>query len=411
MQIQLNEYKPTLGVSLSTNQRDRLRVLAPSISVSPTVGVEQKYDLTPGSFVGVVNLPDGLELVVGPKLLMDRVMFLISYAVDRGRWEQMSARFGPADNILEAIIPGFTYQVRRALGRGVLQGYRTEEEALPTVRGQWRIGDQLRDRFGIAPPVEVRYDDYTPDIEVNRLLRAAIRCLLNTRSRTDQLRWPLRALDAKLDGVQLVRYEPGRIPEVTIDRRSETYRGAIALARLVLRGASYDLTTGEIEASAFLIDMNEVFEDFVLVSLREALGVSERELVQGAKGHPMFLAVGNRIPLQPDISLWSRGECTFVGDVKYKRIRDGAPNADLYQLAAYLVATGLPAGMLIYAAGEREPRTYEVVRLGKRLVVTTVNLSAPPAALLSEIRLLAARIRHVAAPGPSRALPAQPVRV
>ena len=39
----------------------------------------------------------------------------------------------------------------------------------------------------------------------------------------------------------------------------------------------------------------------------------------------------------------------------------GSKHADLYQLLAYCVATRLPRGMLIYAAGVAEPVTHRVL--------------------------------------------------
>ena len=63
---------------------------------------------------------------------------------------------------------------RRAFVRGLLHGYRTEEEALHTVRGRIRFDEQMRRRSGVPLPVEVRYDEFTDDILENRLVKAAV---------------------------------------------------------------------------------------------------------------------------------------------------------------------------------------------------------------------------------------------
>ena len=42
--------------------------------------------------------------------------------------------------LVEAIVPGFVAQVRRAFARGLLRGYRLEEATLPGVRGRIRCG-------------------------------------------------------------------------------------------------------------------------------------------------------------------------------------------------------------------------------------------------------------------------------
>ena len=46
----------------------------------------------------------------------------------------------------------FVAAVTRALPRGVLQGYRSEEDALPTVRGRIRFDEQIKRRYGRFPP-------------------------------------------------------------------------------------------------------------------------------------------------------------------------------------------------------------------------------------------------------------------
>lgn len=51
-------------------------------------------------------------------------------------------------------------------------------------------------------------------------------------------------------------------------------------ARLILRSTSFEVRHGGVAASAFLIDMHQVFERFVYVALREALGLSERASAQ-----------------------------------------------------------------------------------------------------------------------------------
>jgi 5-methylcytosine-specific restriction enzyme subunit McrC len=84
----------------------------------------------------------------------------------------------------------------------------------------------------------------------------------------------------------------------------------------------------------------------------------------------------------------------FVGDVKYKRIKpDAYPNADLYQLTAYTIATALPGGLLIYAAEEERAAGHEVVHIGKRLELVPLDLAVPPERLLAQIDLLAMRMR------------------
>src|SRR5262249_42195047 len=176
--------------------------------------------------------------------------------------------FRQAQDLVEAIIPGFVGQVSRAIRRGLLAGYRLEEGALFTVRGRIRFDEQVRRRFGRIPPVEGRFDEFTHDIEENRLLKAAIRRIGMLRPRSDALRRSLRALDAAFSPISRIEYDGRRIPTIHYSRLNQHYRPAVELARLILKSTSFELGADDAEyvtSSTFLVDMADVFEDFVVI--------------------------------------------------------------------------------------------------------------------------------------------------
>ncbi len=393
--LTLREHQTEFGIELSIAELDSLRELVPSLSVAPSVGRQGFYDLRPGSYVGVVDLGT-LSVAILPKIPVSRTLFLVSYALDPGSWSEAGFDFAEERSLIEAVVPGFVRHVRLALRRGPLESYRTEEAALTTVRGRLRLGDQLRRRYGAWPPVEVTYDEFTEDIDENRLIKAALHRLARMRIRSTAARRSLGLFDSALERVLLVNYDPRRLPEIHYTRLNDHYRPAVELAKLILRSASFELRHGRLRASAFLVDMNRVFENFVVVALREALRVTERAFPQGNRGRRLYLDEGRRVSLRPDISWWEQG-CTFVGDVKYKDAPpDGIVHADLYQLLSYVVATGLPGGLLIYGAGGVSA-VHEVVLLGKRLEAASLDLTESPEGILRQVGELAARVRSLRA--------------
>jgi 5-methylcytosine-specific restriction enzyme subunit McrC len=392
-ELTLTEYQTTQGVTLSPEQRDGLLRVAPSVRVTPSLGKEGSYDLTPGSHVGAIHLPN-LAVQIRPKIPIDSVLFLVSYALDPRKWKDTHSSFATEPSLVEAVIPGFVAQVRRTFRRGVLQGYRTEEAALPTVRGRLRFDDQIRERFGLFPPAEVRYDEFTEDVEVNRLIKAAIVRLGRLRIRSEEARRSLRAFDTLLANVSIIDYDPRRLPEIRYDRLNVHYRPAVELARLILRSASFELSHGRVQAASFLVDMNEVFEDFVVVALREALRLSEREFPQ--EDRRLHLDEARQVRLVPDLSWWNGPVCTFVGDVKYKRVNAvGVEHPDLYQLLAYATAAGLPGGLIVYAAGEGDAVNHRIARVGKELRVRSLDLCGKPGAILDQVKGLARQIEEL----------------
>jgi len=394
--LTLVEHQPACGIELGPEELAALQRV-PDLRIEASRERPGTYDLTPGSTVGAVRAVER-AIEIRPKIGIDRVLFLISYALDPARWQNQGFNFGEADSLLEAVIPGFVTQVARTLRRGVLQGYRTEESALLTVRGRIRFEDQIRRRYGLVPPVEVRFDEFTDDIEPNRLIKAAAARLTRLRIRSGAARASLRRFDLALNGVSLVEYSPVQLPELHYTRINEHYRPAVELAKLILRSASFELSHGRVRVSTFLVDMNAVFENFVVVALRESLGVTEREFPQGARSRPLALDIAGKVHLRPDLSWWKDDRCVFVGDVKYKRIQAaGIKHPDLYQLLAYTVATRLPSGLLIYAEGEGEPARHEAVELGKVLEVVALDVSGAPDEILRSVGALTRRVREMRA--------------
>jgi 5-methylcytosine-specific restriction enzyme subunit McrC len=145
--------------------------------------------------------------------------------------------------------------------------------------------------------------------------------------------------------------------------------------------------------------MNSVFESFVTVALREALRATGHTFPVPEKAPPLRLDENRLVRLKPDLTWLRDGRRVFVGDVKYKRLRAaGYLHPDLYQALAYAVATNLDHAMLIYAAGEAENVTHQVVHVGKRLHVRTLELGAPPEGILDQIKHLADEVRQLSRP-------------
>ena len=398
-QIQLTEYqKSETAIPLSTSERDAIVEAIKSIHIEPAAGKRDEYYRTPSSTIGVLQL-DHLAVRIQPKMPIERVLFLMSYSLDPKNWFDIGFDFAESTSVFESIIPAFVTHVRRAFSRGILQGYRTRNDSLATVRGQIRFSDQIRDRYGIYPPLEVRFDEFTEDILENQLIKAAVVSISRKQIRSQTARRELRSLEFVLQNVSLVPFDYRNLPDVRFARLNSRYRAAVNLAKLVLRSCSFELHSGKVRATSFLVDMDDVFEDFVVVALREALGLSKRDFPQNAKGKRLRLDAAGQIKLEPDISWWRGNLCMFVGDVKYKPINvKGIKHPDIYQLLSYTIAAGVPEGLLIYAKGEAESAMHHIEMANKLLTVVALDLTGEPDVILEQVcsisRLIAMQSRR-----------------
>jgi 5-methylcytosine-specific restriction enzyme subunit McrC len=391
--LTLNEFRTERGVLLSIEEREALRQTHPGIRIEPTPFSNDHYDLTPDQRIGLVCLPN-LVIEIRPKVPMSSVLFLVSYACDAMEWFHQQPEFGREENLTEVMAIMLARMVAQATKRGLLNGYQSEDETLRAPRGRVLFDEQLRRRSGISPPIEVRYDNFTADVMENRLLLAALSALGRLPLQSESAKRELFRAQRLFGAVKRVHFSRSTVPEVLFTRLNRHYRAAVSLATLILRSASLDLGRGGPHGSALLLDMNDVFEWFVRRALRIALDLDVARFPERAP----FLRLDEAevVPLKPDLCVVEGERVVWVGDAKYKRLPSGAyRNADLYQLLAYVVATGLSRGTLIYAADEGvNTAEHNVLQAGKRLHVVALDLSAPPAAIRRQIEVLAGDIGH-----------------
>lgn len=397
--IDLREYEWSDPIPLCPEQRDTLLDLGKgqlkqSLTIEPVSGKSDSYRLKPGAIVGAVNAGN-LSLLIQPKIDIPQLLSLACYAMAQFRPQENPFNFAERESLPDALALSLNFMARRAFARGLLHGYHAREESLYTVRGRIRFDEQLRRRFNVPLPVAVRYNEFTADIRANRLVKAAAYRLGGSRLRSPQARSGLGWIVGILDNVSLTEFPANAVPEVEFDRLNEHYRGVVALARLILRHNAFQSHRGEVRAAGFLMDMNKVFQEFVTVALREALGVSKSAFAEREIGG---LDKGDRISLRPDLVWREGGKPCFVGDVKYKNLkRDSTDSSirhsDLYQLLAYVTALNLPGGMLIYAQGEAETADYTVRHCGKALKVAALDLSGDLEQTLAGVGKLAKQIR------------------
>lgn len=348
------------------------------------------YRIEPVGKVGSVRTAT-MQLDVRPKdrLGLSRLLFLLSYAGNQGfRADSVSAV--EDRELWSALAESLAQLAERALGRGVLQGYLTVDESLRTVKGRIRISDQISRRPGMLVPLEVSYDEFTEDIAENRILRAALERMGQVPRVRPEVLSRLRQLKGKLDAV--TRLPAGApLPPWTPSRMNVRYHSVLRLAGLILRNASAEAGEGKQQTASFVVDVAQVFEDFVGAALREAMAVypGETRLQYNAL---LSEAVrdADRLSVSPDAVHLLHGRPVVVYNAKYKAAADlGASlTADHYQMLAHCTALGVPTAWLVYA-GAGEMKLRRILNTDIDIVEFPLDLSLPPSEILAAVAELA----------------------
>ncbi len=325
-------------------------------AVAPTF-VADEYRVSSVRKVGVVRIA-GYDVWIRPKTPVRRLFAMLGYArAGSAIWEDEDFGFAADEDLVPALAHAFERQAARALAGGPLRGYVTREDALPLVRGRWRIGDQFTRRGGQPLPVEVSFDDYVENIAENQLVLTAAARLLRLPGVPDDVVLRLRRVVRVLDGVTVIPVG-APVPVVQTDRRNARYSAVLPLASLVLSGASIEQRAGSHIGAGFLVDMWSVFEDFVTASLRRPSGRTGRAggavLVDARCGGDGEDRAGPRVGRR-------RGRAGVHRREVQGREARAVPERGSVPDGGVLPAVRVGEGHLVYAAGEDEPRVVIVI--------------------------------------------------
>ncbi len=310
---------------------------------------------------------------------IENVFFLLGFEPDLIDWAKDVFPYPEEEDLLRIIAWMLDREIRRQLRRGLTLGYLDRAEELPTVRGRIDMTKQVSRRQSLMLPLECRYQEFTDDVELNRLLKAACRAVQRSAFADTELALRYRELNLYFRDVTDVEYQA--LPDLQFDRLNQHWRAASEIARIVLTRHSLRDDEGSVVASAFLVDMNKVFEKFIETVVQDE---ARRQGWEVARQTERRLTPS--ITIKPDLILRRDNRDFAVGDAKYKVLEiDEWPHADLYQLLAYCVGLRLSRGTLIYARSSG-PRLEHVEAAGIDLQIVGIDLSRPHEAVLAQAK-------------------------
>ena len=383
------ESEPIVGLTEQTVQalrQTRLIAVTPGWQAGSVVAQASKY-------VGVQRVGTGghqVEVQVAPKVGVARLVWLLSHARNQDGWLDQDVDLHTVQDLLPAMAVIYAARLHRALLQGVLHGYREYDDTSATLRGRLREADQMRARPGLAFPLEVCYDDYTPDITENQILRTAAIRLLELPGIPVASRVELARADRALADVSVLN-RGLKPPRVHVTRLNRRYEPALHVAQLILQHLSVETIGPASIGSGFVFDMNAVFQDWLEAAFTHAFAAHGGGIL---RQQPLHIDQRPNAAMATDIT-WHHGQrCVALIDAKYKHLSAGGPRPeDLYQMISYATALDLKDAHLVYASGGPE-RTLRISHSDIRIHAHVTELAQPRHELLAAVARLANTISN-----------------
>lgn len=272
--------------------------------------------------------------------LVHMLAVALDLKIDAG---QVTALDWQRETLLEILIRLFSEKLVDAVRQGMPRRYVEHADDLPALRGQLNVTRQFT-ALAVEPSrLACRFDALTPDIALNRIMKAAVTHLSRIARTTDNQR-RLRELAFTYADIADLPISALRWDDVTLDRTNARWRELLNLARLLLGERFQTTSAGGSDGFSLLFEMNTLFEEYVARMLKRALADSDLRVVSQG-GRLYCLETDDRRGLfqtRLDI-LIKRGDAIVqVIDTKWKRIaariddpKQGVSQADVYQMMAY----------------------------------------------------------------------------
>lgn len=305
--------------------------------------------------VGVIAA-DGCALEILPKIdsredsegnkignIRRRLVHMLAIALDlRIDAGAVTSLAWQRETLLEILIRIFSDKLTEAVRKGMPRRYVAHEDDLAAMRGRLDVMRQFRALAANPSRLACRYDALSPDIALNRIMKAAITRLACIAQSADNQR-RLSELALVYADIAAVPASALRWDDVILDRTNGRWRELLNLARLLLGERFQTTSAGGSAGFSLLFEMNTLFEEYMARMIRRALSGGKLSVVsQGGRIYCLETANGGLFQTKPDILIKDGAKVVQVIDTKWKRIssriedkKQGVSQSDVYQMMAY----------------------------------------------------------------------------
>lgn len=239
------------------------------------------------------------------------------------------------NSILDLYIELFCDEIQHLQHQGLVKQYRKVTENSYALKGNILFAKHLQINLVHQERFFTTHTIYDHDHQLHKILYKAL--LLVSRLNTNPaLKSRIGSILLDFPGQKDIAVTQATFDRLSFNRKTERYRQAIEIARLLLLNYHPNVSQGTNHVLALMMDMNLLWERFVLQSLRERL-YKEKLTVNGQDFKNFWRPdYGEKQTLRPDIIINKNEADCVVLDTKWKNIGTGNPAPDdLRQLYVY----------------------------------------------------------------------------
>ena len=318
------------------------------------------------NFVGVIQI-DGLTVEILPKIdaaetnedLWQSVLIEMLRTTRKLQVQKVGNANVSRQNIhlLDIYFEWFLNELELLIHNGLIKQYYKQSKNVKALKGKLEFAGHLRKNLIHKERFYTTHQIYDRDHLIHRILSKALYIIedftkgtyLYSRCKSVRLDFP-EVKEIKVDKTTFSRVKKGR--------KTAPYATALEIARLIILNYAPNISAGDEKMLALFFDMNNLWEEYVLVKLKQEAATLENVEVYGQQSREFWQG----ITIRPDIVV-KKDEEYFVIDTKWKNIQNFNPSTqDLRQMYVYNDYWKSVRAMLLYPAEASVPPDFKNFR-------------------------------------------------
>ncbi|HIE45498.1 MAG TPA: restriction endonuclease [Flavobacteriaceae bacterium] len=300
-------------------------------------------------YVGIIQI-DGLSIEILPKA--DKYSdddkwrtVLLEMLQECGKIKVSSAGAANVErqnlNLLEVYFELFLNEVNILIRQGLVKKYRKQSNNINALKGKLEFAGNIRKNLIHKERFYTTHQIYDKNHLLHQVLFVAIK-IVNQFSSNMFLNDFSKRILLNFPEITHKTITKSTLDNIKLNRKTNAYSYAIELARLIILNYSPDISSGNEKMISLLFDMNNLWEEYVLIKLQKHFENTNYE-VSGQERKNFFKSNY----LIPDIVIRNNKE-TFIIDTKWKQPNNSANVSDLRQMYTYARFWNAKKVMLLY---------------------------------------------------------------
>ncbi|WP_299060433.1 restriction endonuclease [uncultured Polaribacter sp.] len=305
-------------------------------------------------YVGVIQV-DGLTIEILPKIDSDSNSKVVwqnaLIEMLRVTKKLKVQKVGEANvqkqqiHLLDIYFEWFLTEVNLLMHQGLIKQYYKETKNVKALKGKLEFAGHISKNTIHKERFYTTHQVYDKDHLIHQILQQALD-IVSHLSKGNYLYHQCKKTLLHFPDVKKIKANENTFSKIPKSRKTAPYKTALAIARLIILNYAPNISKGSEKMLALLFNMNSLWEEYILVKLKEK--ETENLKIFGQNDKYFW----NGITIRPDIIIEKnegQKKETFVIDTKWKKIDNAKPSTnDLRQMYVYNEYWNAEKAILLY---------------------------------------------------------------